>query len=299
MTASAAMAQSSRRVGDAPADEASFGTFELAGRLRLGPVAGHLVLGDRRGWLRDVPLSQLRFRAARGDGRGAFEVEAEALLVGGRAQRIDATGRGFAVVAGTSVEYLHRRESYGAWDEALGILGLPGAYLDLHLLGGAASLALHARAHGDFAGVHAPAWDAWDAANPDVRAKTILEKQSYWYGWGWSTRLEAELALPGVSFGGRLRYGRYASDEGLDRAQEVVVRDLPGRERVVDADAFLRIGPFGPGPLDATGATTGVFVELAYEHRGRSGRLGDAAFDDELRHDGALRRVALRVGLRR
>ena len=77
------------------------------------------------------------------------------------------------------------------------------------------------------------------------------------------------------------------------------MRDLPGRERVVDADAFLRIGPFGPGPLDATGATTGVFVELAYEHRGRSGRLGDAAFDDELLHDGALRRVALRVGLRR
>jgi hypothetical protein len=311
VSASVARSASERRVADEASRESAFGTFELAGRLRLGGFPAHLVPGtERRGWLRDAALSDLRFRAARGDGRGAFEVEAEALLIGGRAQRIDARGRGFAIVAGTSLAYLYRRESYGrasdgtgdgarAWDEALGIVGLPGAYLDLHLLGGSASLAIRARANGDFAGLHAPSWDRWESDNPDVRAKTILIKQGYWYGWGWSTRLELELSLEGVSFGGRLRHGRYASDEGLDRSQENVTEDVPGRERMLDADAFLRIGPFGPGPRDATGARTGVFVEVAYEQRERSGRLGTNANADVVRHDGALRRVALRVGLRR
>jgi len=311
LSASVARSSSERRVADEPPREAGFGTFELAGRLRLGGFSAHVVPGtERRGWLRDAALSDLRFRAARGDGRGAFEVEAEALLIGGRAQRIDVDGRGFAIVAGTSLAYLYRRESHGraddgtgdgarAWDEALGIVGLPGAYLDLHLLGGVASLAIRARANRDFAGLHAPSWDRWESDNPDARAKTILIKQGYWYGWGWSTRLELELALEGVSFGGRLRHGRYASDEGLDRSQENVTDDVPGRERMLDADAFLRVGPFGPGPRDATGARTGVFVEVAYEHRERSGRLGTSAHDDVVRHDGALRRVALRVGLRR
>jgi hypothetical protein len=299
MTSSLAWSSSRQRIVDAAPEEARFGTFELGARLRLGPVAGHLAPGDHAGWLRDTPLSDLRFRAARGDDRGAFEVEAETLLVGGRVQHIDASERGFALVAGTSVAYLHRRETYGEWNEALGLLALPGAYLDLHLLGAGARLSLSARVNGDFAGVNAPSWEAWESANPDSRGKTILIKQGYWYGWGWSTRLEAELALPGVSFGGRFRFGRYASAEGLDRAQESVTDDVPGRERVLDGDAFVRVGPFGPGPDDATGARTGIFVELAYEHRERSGQLGSERRGDRAAHEGALRRVALRFGVRR
>ncbi len=299
LTTSVAVARASRRVGASPESDGRFGTFELSGRLLFGGFAGHLVPGERRGWLRDVALSGLRFRAARGDGRGAFEVEAEALLVGGRAQRLDVDRRGFAVVAGSSLAFLHRRESYGAWEDRLGIVGLPGAYLDLHLLGGVASLTFRGRAHGEFAGVQAGSWEAWEQNNSDVRAKSILIKQGYWYGWGWSTRLGVELSLPGVSLGGRFRHGRYASDEGLDRSQEEIERDLPGRERVFDADAFVLIGPVGPGPKDATGAPTGFVLEIAYEHRGRSGVLGRLGDVDRVAHEGALRRVAVRLGLRR
>ncbi|MBX3248391.1 MAG: DUF3943 domain-containing protein [Myxococcales bacterium] len=271
---------------------------ELRGGLELGEIAGHLAPIDVRGALRDAPLARLSFRAARGGEGGTFELDAENFLSGYRHQRLapDALGqvRGHAFLIGTSVAYLYRQEELGRWTDRFGALALPGLAFELHLVakGGAAGrgvgLQLRGRFNGDFAGIHSGPWQTWEADNPDARAKTILMREGYWYGWGGSVRLELELTLPYVTLGGRLLHGRYRSQQGLDRSQEQVRDDVVGTERVLDTDLFLRAGPFGPGPEG-----TGVYVELALERRGREGSLGDV---EEAR---GMSRAVVRLGLRR
>jgi hypothetical protein len=73
----------------------------------------------------------------------------------------------------------------------------------------------------------------------------VLKKHKYYYGWGPSTRADLELALPNVAAGGSLGLGAYHSARGYDRNQDELTDDLVVHDRVVDWDAWLRVGsPF-------------------------------------------------------
>jgi hypothetical protein len=280
-------------------DPGRYGWGELRGGLELGEIPGHLAPIDIRGALRDAPLARLSFRVARGRERGpVFELDSETFLTGYRHQRLapEADGRlaGHAFLVGTSVAYFYRQESLGWWTDRFGTLSLPGLAFELHLASRKAGarrklgLEVRGRVNGDFTGIHAGPWESWNAQNPGARAKTILMREGYWYGWGGSFRLEAELSSPHTALGTRILHGRYRSQQGLDRSQHQVEIDVVGSEAVLDTDVYFRAGPFGPGP-DGTGG----YAELAFERRGRAGRIED------VREVRGMSRAVVRLGLRR
>jgi hypothetical protein len=282
-----------------PRGSGLIGWGELRGGLELGEIPGHLAPVDTRGALGNAPLARLSFRVARGPVRGpVFELDAETFIGGYRHQRLapeaDGRVRGHAFLVGTSVAYLYRHEALGWWMDRFGTLSLPGLAFDLHLVSKRAGawrrfgLEIRGRVNGDFTGIHSGPWQTWNAANPDARAKTILMREGYWYGWGGSFRLEVELSSPHTALGGRVLHGRYRSQEGLDRSQHAVEVDAVGTEAVLDTDVYVRIGPLGPGPEG-----TGIYAELALERRAREGRIEDV---HERR---SMSRGVVRLGLRR
>ena len=274
------------------------GWGELRGGLELGEIPGHLAPIDTRGAIGDAPLARLSFRLATGGESPVFELDSETLLGGYRHQRLapnpDGRLRGHAVLVGTSVAYLYRNESLGWWTDRFGMLSLPGLAFELHLAAKGSGrtrrlgLEIRGRVNGDFTGIHSGPWATWSAENLGARAKTILMREGYWYGWGASFRLDAELTSPHTALGGRILHGRYRSQEGLDRSQERVEIDVVGTEMVLDTDVYFRAGPFGPGPEG-----TGLYAELAFERRGRGGRI------EGVRETRSMSRGVLRLGLRR
>lgn len=220
----------------------------------LVSLPGYLRPGHFQRFFADANLTTFRFRTRVGgrDSGHGIELSGDTMLLGLHHQAIDegaSGGRwGGAVTLGTSVAYLYRREHYDSFQDELAPFGFPGLALDTHTFLGATSIHLGVRAHGEFAGVHSAAYAAWDEANPMGRAKTILRKQDYYFGWGGSARFTAEVRLPWITAGGAIRTGVWNSQEGLDRTQDQVADDVEGRDRAFDAELYLRLLPFG-GPL--------------------------------------------------
>ncbi|HJL01781.1 MAG TPA: DUF3943 domain-containing protein [Polyangiaceae bacterium LLY-WYZ-15_(1-7)] len=223
-----------------------FGLHTMAFEGRLADLRGYLRPGRRRTFFADAELADLRARATRGPGGGGFELEADTVVLGLHAQDLeDAPGglRGAAGLVGASIAYRYARQSYADWTDRLGVVHLPGLALEGHLFGGPVALHLGARVHADFASVHAKApFDAWFAAQPEgTRAKTILEREGYYFGWGLSTESRVALALGPVELGVRTRFGSWWSDEGLDRSQEEVNADVRVRDRALDVATWARL----------------------------------------------------------
>ncbi len=214
---------------------------------RLFAMPGFLRPGRFRKFFRDANKTDLMFRlTVTGDGDGTgTELLADTMILGVHAQDIPEDGVGRAITIGANLSYHYRRENFGDWEDRLGILHLPGVAADGYLVGARWRLRLYGRLNGDFAGIHGTAYPQWKTVNPNTVEKSILRKQGYYYGWGWSTRWVTELSLPRVALGGALFYGRYYSDEGLDRAQELVFADLRSNDKVIDGEGWLRVHPFG------------------------------------------------------
>jgi hypothetical protein len=207
------------------------------------------------------------------------DLYADTMLLGLYGQRISSQGTGAAMAAGINLAYRYADETLRPWKDQLGIAHLPGLGADAHLLGRHASLRVHARVHGDFAGLRAGPYPDWKAENPDAIDKSILRKQGYYYGWGWSGRAGAALTTRFATLGGEVFYGHYSSHEGLDRVQEQVTDDVEVDSTVLDAELWLRL------PLAAR-----WYAELAAQSRRRHTRVDI--------HDQASRldRYLLRLG---
>jgi hypothetical protein len=205
----------------------------------IAAIPGYLAPGRlRRSFVEgNVTELQLRFD----DGFDGVDLHADTLLLGWHAQDVAACGRGRALTIGASLAYRYRKEILGDWKDRVALMQLPGAAIDFHLVHPQAHLRLSARAHVDFAGLSSAAYPAWKLANPDALEKTILRKHGYYYAWGVSGSLRAELTTRWVVLGARLLHGRYDSIEGLDKDQEEIDTDVDATDRVTDADAYLRV----------------------------------------------------------
>ena len=247
---------------------------------RLVAIPGYL----RPGWFlrpfSDADITALRLRASFGNGHSGRALHADTMLLGAHWQRISAAGRGPAVTVGTSIAYDYVDESHGPWRDRVGVTHLPGLAADLHLRAGPVTFAAHTRLHGDFAGLHAAPFARWQEANPDAVAKSILRKQGYFYGWGWSGRLGASLNMPYLALGGEIFYGRYDSHEGLDRIQDELTSDVEAGATVLDRSLWLRLRP----------PASRYYAELAASSHRRGARVG--SFRDAARLD----RYLLRLG---
>ncbi len=228
--------------------------------------AGHLV--TLPGYLRDGSFSRFFHRAE----LSSFDLQAEhsvhgnglsfaadTVLLGGHIQQIRGAGRarhGIAATVGTSLGLRYRRSLAAGVDEQLGALHLPGLAIDWHAMMPGVVLSVRGRASADFVGAGASAYADWEAANPDEVGKSILRKQGYFFGWGGSARVRASLNVGPFSLRGRVFYGRYTSDEGQDRAPELVTIEVPAdAEHLEYGGALLlsppevpvAVGPFGEG----------------------------------------------------
>jgi hypothetical protein len=189
----------------------------------------------------DANVTRMRARATRGPGGGGFELQADTIVTGLHAQALDERGGGSALV-GAAMGYTYRRLSYDGFEDDTGMVHLPGFALDGMLRHRFAELRLVFRAHPDFGSTDAtPAYLDWALDHPDARAKTILEREGYFYGWGATTWAELALELGPVELGMRAGLGRWWSQDGLDRSQEVVTDDVPVEARRVSSEAWLRV----------------------------------------------------------
>ncbi|MBO6936298.1 MAG: DUF3943 domain-containing protein [Deltaproteobacteria bacterium] len=227
-------------------------------------------------------VTRLRARATRGPGGGGFELDGDTIVTGLHVQSLDESGGGSALV-GAALGYSYRRVDYEDFSDAVGAVHLPGFALDTMLRRPSAELRFLFRAHPDFASADATlAYDAWALDHPDARAKTILEREGYFYGWGATTWAELELELGPVELGMRASFSRWLSDEGLDRSQEVVTDDVEVESRRVSMSSWARVQ-----------LPRSVHLELRYDELRRWDWVGGYG------ERGRLRRVGLSVGVTR
>lgn len=248
---------------------------------RLVAIPGYLRPGRFARWFFDGNVTALSLEVTGADGSGV-DLHADTTVLGYYQQRIPrGAGFGSALMIGTNLAYQYRRETVGDWQDRLGLMHLPGLAIDAHGRWSRVGAALRLRLSPDFAGIHAPLNDQWNAAHPGEVGKTILRKQGYYFGWGYSARAELELELPRFRAGASLMAGRYDSQEGLDRNQEGVETDVELDDTVIDQDAWLRVHPLG----------TGAHLELRYRRQHRR------SAQDGLELTRTLERVTLGLGL--
>ena len=213
--------------------------LELYGRLVGLPGYGHP--GRQTRWFGDGNVTSLRVRAHTAKGDAAIDVIADTIAAGWLRQTLQGSA-----ILGLGVAYRYRKETIGPWHDRLGVVHLPGLAADADLFHGPWRIHARLRLNGDFAGIHGLPYRRWREAHPDPELipKTILRKHGYYYAWGISTRAHFELIGPWIQLGGSFYYGRYVSQEGLDRAQEDINADLESDDRVLEWDAWARLRPF-------------------------------------------------------
>ncbi|MDH5493827.1 MAG: DUF3943 domain-containing protein, partial [Myxococcales bacterium] len=261
--------------GDGAARSSGFARIGFEGF--FAEIPGYGRPGELLRFFHDAEISELHLDADLGAEGTAVRFFAESTLLGVHAQALVEGGpragaRGAMLTAGLSMAYLYRREDLPAWRERLGLLGLAGVAMDGCLSSAQLRICLAARLHPAFAGVLAPGFAAWQAAHPDLRAKTILVKQGYYYGWGVWSRLILRLQLPAMQLQAQLAYLGLSSAEGLDRSQESVTADIGLSARRLEYSLSLRILPWGGGG----------FIELRMGSRHRRDRLEGDALDRRL-----------------
>jgi hypothetical protein len=125
-----------------------------------------------------------------------------------------------------------------------GIVRVAGPELGATWKGKHHQLDLRARASVDFAAIRSLAWREVRKLAPDAVYKSSL-KEEYQYNYGLSTQLSTELRLYAARLFAELGRGGYRSIQGIDRFQERITRDLPGKERLAEQRAGVAIEPPG------------------------------------------------------
>lgn len=271
---------SSATVSEADADH-TFHSLHIDGRFVRLP--GYLETGVWSRGFATAEFTHASMDVSGASGGSAVKIFADTTLLGWYSQQIH-PGREFlsnATMLGVSMAYRYRREQVGAWDDRVGVLHMPGLAADAHLEWRDFSLDASARLHADFAGVNALSNDEWNAAHPDEHGKAILRKMGYYYGYGGSVALSADLRYRSLVLGGSMWAARYRSDEGLDRTQEDVTLDQSSADDVLDAEVHLRIEdlPYG------------LYAGARLEARERDAEL------EEFSTTASMRRLTLQLGV--
>ena len=106
----------------------------------------------------------------------------------------------------------------------------------------ALSSAMSVRAWPSFGGISSPSANGWTPAD-GTRAKTVLDRYSYFYALGWTLQASGSLQLGAIRLEGEAKQACYDSIQGLDRAQESVTDDARATECLRDYGAAARLAP--------------------------------------------------------
>jgi hypothetical protein len=203
-------------------------------RGELHAVPGFLRPGRQSRFFSRADFSFMDVEATFSERGAGVDLRAEAMLLGWFAQSFRDEQRGQALVLGLNMAHRYLNTVETGTHEFYAALHLPGPGADLWAREGLLGLRLSGRAQFDFAGVGSPAYPEWREDNPRVRTKNVLSKQSYYIGWGYSTRLAGALSLGPAELSWRSMVGWYDSQEGLDRAQDEVQVDLDGKDLITE-----------------------------------------------------------------
>jgi hypothetical protein len=241
-------------------------------RGKLVTIPGYLRAGYVARSFYKAEVSDFDIAVEASEHGAGLAMSADTLLAGYHQQDIVASEHrphGHAVTVGTSMafrylqskanDYAQFRDAAAppqpSWEhhvpktaEQFSAFHMPGPAVDWHLLAGDVSLSVSGRVHPDFAGIGAPAFYDWAAANPREKGKHILHRQGYFYGWGGSGELTGRLSLGPVDFAGHLFHGSYWSQDGLDRHVERITVDVPAAARLLSYGGAIGIQPT-PWPL--------------------------------------------------
>ncbi|MCP4449427.1 MAG: DUF3943 domain-containing protein [Myxococcales bacterium] len=256
-------------------------SLHLGGRFVRMP--GYLETGAWGRGFAKAEFTRAQMDVSGASGGSGFKIFADTTLVGWYGQQVHES-REFlsnATMVGVSMAYRYRREQVGGWDDRVGVFHMPGLAADAHLSWRDVTLDTSLRLHADFAGVNALSNDDWEAAHPDEHGKAILRKMGYYYGYGGSVALSAELRYRSILFGGSLWAARYRSDEGLDRTQEDVTLDQESGADLVEGEVHLRVEdlPYG------------LYWEARLDARERDSYL------EEFTSSASLRRLTIGTGI--
>jgi hypothetical protein len=220
--------------------EAARGAHRLGFSGRLVSLPGYLEPSAGGRWFADADVAAFDLDLELGaEGVGA-DVFAETWLAGYHEPALAATGA-------LAVGYTYRSTRAFGFDDRQGLLRFPGVAAEFQRRRGELGALLRARGAPTFGSMSAVGYPSFRLAEPEGRAKTVLERESYFYGWGFSAGLEARLRLGALGLGGELGVSRLASIEGFDRAQERVARDLHVRETALDYGFSASVQPSGTG----------------------------------------------------
>jgi hypothetical protein len=221
----------------------SYVRYDLSARGTLVTLPGYLGPDSFGRFFRGAEISSFALGSELSRHGAGLSLQADTLVAGYHAQ-----DRRQALTVGASLAYSYLRSTANVYDafreaaelpepalsyhvpteaEQYAALHLPGPALDWHLRASNVALFVAARLHPDFAGLGAPAFYDWAAANPDEKGKHILHRQGYFYGWGGSGGVRAGLRLGPLRFAAEVFHGRYWSQDGLDRHVERLTADVP------------------------------------------------------------------------
>lgn len=261
--------------GWAVGDGFNFDIHAISAAARFVALPGHGRAGSHAGGFVDAEVTSIAldgFLSSTGTG---FQLFADTMLLGAYASSLregpggDASGG--SVIVGTSVSQLYRKERYESWRDRIAFTGFPGLAVDAAERVGVLDVRFAGRLQGGFGGAHAASFGAWQHDNTSA-PKTILANHGYYFGWGWAGRMELEVRAPVVTFGGSLAYVTLASQEGLDRRQDLVVEDVHAHDELLEVGAWARI----------TGLPLGLYVEASYRTQIRDSALGDTQLTREI-----------------
>ncbi|MBT8496552.1 MAG: hypothetical protein KJO07_26125, partial [Deltaproteobacteria bacterium] len=240
--------ENSQDNGESSTGDVNLYGFRFEGR--LAALSDYLKPGTRAKGFHDGNLTTLQARHVRaGSGTGTSFL-ADTMLLGWRQEQVDDDGTGLGVAIGTAVAVRYQRERWDGWFDRLGAIHLPGLGINSVVRGRGWSLRTVARAHADYAGVHASSYPRWVEGNPMEVGKTVLEREGYYYAWGLSGRFRADLEVSRFGLGTSLFYGQYRSQQNFDRFQSMLTVDQIGRKGFFDYSVWLRAQLYGTSYLE-------------------------------------------------
>ncbi len=233
----------------------------------LVTLPGYLDGRARSGFFHNAEISSFSLGGEASHHGSGLALAADTLLAGYHAQALagtEASPRGLSATLGVSVAFRYLRSKANRYDafvaadalpdpdlshhvpllaEQFAAFHMPGPAVDWHALSEDVAVHLSARAHPDFVGFGAPAFYDWAAANLDEKGKHILHRQGYFHGWGASGELAGRLKLGPVRASADLFYGRYRSQDGLDRHIERITVDVPARGSLLRYGVSVGVRP--------------------------------------------------------
>lgn len=227
-------------------ESGNFGVYRLGFEGSLVSIPGYQKPGRFRKFFTNADVTSATVVLEGSEhGPGGF-VATDTILLGMHAQSIVGTterAQGVAATIGPAMAYRYLDSSAGGVREQLGAVHLLGPALDWHARAPGMRFDFSARAFVDYAGVHSHAYPQWLEAYPDEVGKHITRNRGYFYAWGRSGEVSGKIDLGPFRLHGATFYGKYRSQDGLNRFQERITVDVPLRTNVLHVRAGLQLRP--------------------------------------------------------